>query len=295
MGFGTNFNFIITNDNSRNRYSKFFSQLFTSSIDSALDEGLISDIKVVIEQGPIPKSDRRFMINGWRWHTKSVIRDLNRYKAIISNFLSQTSNSTSTSTTDYNNIRNKQKVQINRVISCHNFVCNFNWKALDRVDSKIFFPWLTTLLPGSAQPLISDILEQHDVINNLVGKIDVLFASLKVEDNISTTISTIHTIDNYLDNVISNVMKIQKLQENIFVPYVAAYVNVKEQDYFNNKVISTLGLLDSQIHLVSMVEAIKDHPEELKLFKAQIPGIAQRLIPLWRNRLYSPKTKCFDE
>ena len=31
-------------------------------------------LKHAIELGPIPQKDRRYIINGWRWHTKSVLR-----------------------------------------------------------------------------------------------------------------------------------------------------------------------------------------------------------------------------
>lgn len=40
-------------------------------------------IKDLIINGPIPEIDRKYLINGWRWHTMSVIRDIQRYIVII--------------------------------------------------------------------------------------------------------------------------------------------------------------------------------------------------------------------
>lgn len=80
----------------------------------------------------------------------------------------------------------------------------------------------------------------------------------------------------------------------MFVPYIAAYVSVKDQDKFNRMVISKLGILESQIHLVSMAEAIQETPKEMKLFQSQIPKVARLLIPVWRNRFYNPRTACLQ-
>ncbi len=42
-----------------------------------------------------------------------------------------------------------------------------------------------------------------------------------------------------------------------------------------NQVISSLGLFNSRVHLVSMAEAVKGDPEEEPKFRRQIPSIAQ--------------------
>jgi hypothetical protein len=41
-----------------------------------------------------------------------------------------------------------------------------------------------------------------------------------------------------------------------------------------------------------MYDAVKDLPEELKIFKTQIPRVAQLTLPIWRSRLYNPKASC---
>ncbi len=46
------------------------------------------------------------------------------------------------------------------------------------------------------------------------------------------------------------VMRSQKLQETIFVPFIAAHVPVKKQEVFNRRVIQKLGLLESQVSYI---------------------------------------------
>lgn len=69
------------------------------------------DIAYEIEKGPVPHNERLYVVHGWRWHTASVIRDVQRF-------------------TD------KVKYAINgdqtKLTNCYNFVYDFNWKALIR-------------------------------------------------------------------------------------------------------------------------------------------------------------------
>ena len=78
------------------------------------------------------------------------------------------------------------------------------------------------------------------------------------------------------------------------MPFVSAYVTKKDQEKFNNRVIRNLGLLDSQVHMVSMNEAIHGNKKEEKLFRSQIPFVVRKLIPVWKKRLYLPRTKWLD-
>jgi hypothetical protein len=95
-----------------------------TSLDKQITE---TNIEKVIEEGPIPSSERQYLINGWRWHTLSVLRDLDRFKTIIHRIKS--------SGVPLSPDNAKLLAQ------CCNFVIGFNWKALLRVESEIFFPW----------------------------------------------------------------------------------------------------------------------------------------------------------
>lgn len=253
---------------------------------------LMVELKNVIEDGPIARIDRDFLINGWRWHTISVIRDLNRFSGIVSDIVTNMSSMINEEDT----FSTTSERDIARVFLCHKFVCDFNYKGLSRVETTLFFPWLTGLLPDSARPLIEDILLQHSLISILSLDIGVICTRLSEDENteVRDVIAEMNAINSSLREMIQCISKIRHTQEAIFVPYIAAYVSSSDQEVFNRKVIRKLGLLDSQVHLVSMAEAIRDEPAEMVSFHKQIPRIAQMMLPLWRKQLYFPKASCLE-
>lgn len=95
-----------------------------TSLDNQITE---TNIDSLIEEGPIPSSEREYLINGWRWHTYSVLRDLERFKAVVHRIKSSGIPLT--------------PVNAKLLSQCCNFVIGFNWKGLLRVESEIFFPW----------------------------------------------------------------------------------------------------------------------------------------------------------
>ena len=87
-------------------------------------------------------------------------------------------------------------------------------------------------------------------------------------------------------------------RENTFlVPAIALIVPESEQKSFNNKVLMSLGILDSRLHLVGMHEAVwkSNNSKEKELFKRAIPSIPQMMIPRWKRNLYEPRTKVLDQ
>jgi hypothetical protein len=237
---------------------------------SALIDGPIDEL---ICNGPIPVKDRIFMINGWRWHTKSVLRDLDRFEKVLH---------------ECSNEKNQTVAIVERLKKCYSFVFAFNWGACMRVERELFFPWLQSLLPQSTKYLFTEVYRQHDSIQSMS-------ASLSQEcSEISTSVNGYKKAFRLLSSLKESALAIQVVQETIFVPYVAAYVKKKDQEKFNSRVISRLGLLESQIHLVSMKEAITGNKNEEGKFREQIPYIARSLIPIWKKRFYHPKSECLE-
>jgi hypothetical protein len=222
-----------------------------------------NDVEKLISQGPIPVKERQFLVNGWRWHTMSVIRDLERFEMVLNYIDLEIKNSKASLQAE------DQSKYADRIRRCNEFVIGFNWKALMRVERELFFPWLQKLLPPSAKALFTEVYNQHDVINSLS---DNLAKECKLCAVDTTAVKRAVQIVLELKR---SACSIQSIQEKTFVPYVASYVNKNEQEKFNRRVISRLGLIDSQAHLVSMTEAIKGVHSEENLFKAQIPKIAQ--------------------
>ena len=229
-----------------------------------------------IEHGPIPMNSRNFRINGWRWHTQAVIRDLKRFEDVLRK--------------SQDNVNLTQRELTDRLLQCHKFVCNFNWAALMRVEREIFYPWLRDLLPEQGRLLAAEFTQSHKVATGLSYRLREEILSVR-HGSPDSFRQTLHTIG----EMRACAQRSQKLQETIFVPFIAAFVPVKEQEVFNRKVIKKLGLLESQVHLVGMREAIAGDKQEQIKFKEQIPRVVQAAIPVWRKTIYVKRTACFEQ
>ena len=128
-----------------------------------------------------------------------------------------------------------------RIMKCHAFVFEFNWRACIRVESELFFPWLQEMLPPSASYHIKNVYEKHE-------RIRVLSKSLKQRCiETATNPSSCRAALALVKDLRECAVAIQNTQESLFVPYIAAYVSKQEQEKFNSKVIKRLGLLESQV------------------------------------------------
>ena len=79
-------------------------------------------------------------------------------------------------------------------------------------------------------------------------------------------------------------------ENSLIIPAIARFVPQREQKKFNDKVIRTLGILDSRLHLVGMHEAVWELNDgrERQFFQEDIPSIPQLMIPRWKRLLYEP-------
>ena len=170
----------------------------------------LSEFRRAIEEGPIPVEERAFMINGWRWHTASVIRDLTRFSKLV-----QVARENVTKTA-FSSDSAEARESFARIQGSYEFVCNFNWKALIRVESDIFFPWLTTLLPSTANALIVDISSQHANIQELSGQISAICQRLVRKDGevmaAPVALREINEIDSKLQTMMECARRIQVVQ-----------------------------------------------------------------------------------
>ena len=60
------------------------------------------------------------------------------------------------------------------------------------------------------------------------------------------------------------------------------------------KSIKKLGLLESQIHLVGMLDTISKQKDESLLFKKQIPKMVRSMIPVWKSTVYAKLSAYLD-
>ena len=143
----------------------------TSKYNSREAEIFILDIERILALGTVPVNDRQFLINGWRWHTASALRDLERYSVVIRKI-------EATSDIDGSDEEDPLVSIKNRVISCYNYVCDYNLKALMKIESELFFPWLQRLLPSASRPLMSEIIQEQAEAKEISKQIGQLCKSL---------------------------------------------------------------------------------------------------------------------
>lgn len=199
-----------------------------------------SNLSNILDDGPINVKNRKFLINGWRWHTASVIYDLRRFRSLLSLILDD-------------NLVEDTAAYVDKVIGCNNFVCGFNLKALLRVETELFFPWLIELLPTTLTNVMKDITEEHKTIKKNTLQIQQSCNKLSSVNGTSNIVIEIKTIDLLLKEMVDCALRIQKVQEDVFVPYISAYVSKDDQEKFNRRVITRLGLLDSQVSHTSII------------------------------------------
>lgn len=249
--------------------------------------------------GPVPTQRRKFVINGWRWHTMSAIRDLDRFSRVIEHLLSGDSNINA--------------AEAARLSGCHEFVFNFNIAGLHRVESELIAPFLRSNLPASVWPSqLDDLLHRHTQVMEYSKQIcslcDSLAASQRNEyrrrsseqDEVSAQTDAslssrqlLLSMGELVYKASTRIEEIKSMQETFFVPLIASHLELDTQEALNRRVVPTLGLLDAQVHLASMRAGIDGDPLEIELFRTQLPAAVHRLMPLW-TRMYASRTRCLE-
>ena len=270
------------------RFDRMRTKLFTSLQDSMNTDTLLKSIK----DGPIPVSEREYIINGWRWHTASVIRDLNRFLDVIKSLESVINeNNIGSDTTDLN-----KAGPVKRLLESYNYVCNFNMKALMKVERDIFFPWLQDLLPRSAGSLMEAILDEHIALNKASASIGSICNSLEritsspvmTASNKKEILSNINRISELVNDLLTSSSRIQKCQEAVFVPYISrAVLLAKEGAVVSSNNISTKVLE----HFANPTPILK--PIKAASFKYSIAPLFVAILVVSTPCSVAYFTKCF--
>lgn len=224
----------------------------------------------------------QFHIQGWRWHTKSLARDVGRLHRLALKTNAKTAE-TLKDGTDY--------------------VVGFNMMGLHKIETTLFFPWMREKLTDGLQEKLELSIDFSSAMNALeadrrtvaqlgenISKKVVLACDTKV--GLSRRSNAIEEVADHLSDLQHLVHRMMFIEDTLLVPAVGAIVPAKEQKSFNNRVLLKLGLLDSRLHLVGMYEAVWEDNDsiEKKLFQQAIPGMSRKMIPRWKRKLYQPKT-----
>jgi hypothetical protein len=242
-----------------------------------------------------PSKADKFYIQGWRWHTLSLIRDSRRLeKYAIGVFQDSTS-----CTRD----------KLDSLQKAADHVINFNLKGLQRIENDVFFPWLREKLinkdmDSNTKKAFQNVMDGVDRDRKQVEEIALsIMLEIKVATDPKSDAIAVETAKTELirksDLLSSMTASIMNREDRFLVPGVMRVVPSNEQKSFNNKVLRNLGIFESRKHLIGMYDAVHDsmygNEEEQLMFVEQIPSVARLMIGRWRRTLYDPAAGMLDE
>ncbi|KAL7576972.1 hypothetical protein ACA910_006727 [Epithemia clementina (nom. ined.)] len=251
---------------------------------SSSEHAVTTILNHLAETSPI--SD--FYIQGWRWHTLSLIRESNRL-AKAATTLQRRGTSAITTKDSF--------------LKAADYVVNFNMRGLHRIEGELFLPWIVKRPTIKEQPreithALKMVIEDLDHIRENVRKHGVLLMEAVNMENLASGSSATSLNNDWLDVVAqqSTLISLQSKHildtaDALLVPLIQRHVSKSEQKAFNNRVIRLLGIWDSRLHLVGMHQATLSLPKERALFQQIIPKFPQSMIPRWKRLLYDPKVE----
>lgn len=177
---------------------KFYSDRLVDAMRKGLDVASSTangdDLESLLVKGIVPKQSRVFLINGWRWHTMSVIRDIERFAKLAE--VSQHSSSS------------KRQEYIDRLYPAYRFAFLFNWRSLRQVEREIFFPWLKLKLPAFAEQEVAKIAHFHDEVQTLCDQLN----SAVIAAAQTSTSSSLEKVQDRLYDLATRARAIQEIQ-----------------------------------------------------------------------------------
>lgn len=259
------------------------------------------------------ESKPNFHVQGWRWHTMSLVRDTRRLERLARRLLSSYDHGDKGAPSDAIN-------------TAAEHVINFNMKGLHRIENDVLFPWLRDHLLQAAtgqkmvggrdrfdvgDPPKEDDSNLGDALRVVLDTIDkerssvcALGEAVREQARIAslpavTTEKRTEALNNVARisaTIYCRTRDIMEKEQSLLVPSVAALIPEREQKSLNNRVIRKLGILDSRLHLVGMHDAVieSNSPTEMDLFELYIPNLPRLMLPRWKRSLYEPKAGVLD-
>ncbi|CAN0339823.1 unnamed protein product [Ectocarpus sp. 6 AP-2014] len=241
------------------------------------------------DDAPVPVDERGFHVNGWRWHSRAVLRDIARFRraALLA----------AEATGGADGGGEKGAAAVERVAKCYGFMWTFSVTKLHNTETSLFFPWLRDLVPKEVLPPLSEFDREREGVVRIGKKIGQFVAEAEraSASKSSSPRAALLRCAELAEELEAKAARLARVQEAAIVPVTAAYATSKQQWKFNDKVIFSLGLVDAQVFLVAMHDAIKSDREEFNKFRKNVPKFARALIPTWRRVLYLPRAGCLED
>jgi hypothetical protein len=265
--------------------------------------------------------DHPFHIQGWRWHSMSLIRDARRLERLsrhLADLLAEWEGGDDDDDDDDDDFDDDDvESGLDALDRAANYVVNFNMAGLFRIQSGPFANFLRGHLcdgeslgrfcPKERRDAAAEAHAFRDLIDAIdhhrVGSEDAgreLYRSAKAASEPSESLRNRRRL---LDDVarssrrlVDHLTSMRDLQEAFVVPAVSRVIPPKAQKSFNGKVLLSLGLLESRLHLVGMHDAVWESGIEAEKdkFEEEIPYFARMMIERWRRTLYIPKAGALD-
>lgn len=229
-------------------------------------------------EGSVPEN--RFYVHGWRWHTMSVIRESKRLQRLALR------------------LDPSREEHLDCLGKAVDYVMGFNQGALRRVET-MFFAWIRQNVDsknnksvGEVVKALNTVLDHLDLESKQISKL-----SLSLTKNKGDGPARIREVAETSSTVSDLTQSMLRREITYVIPTVAQLIPQASQDKFNNRVISTLGVFDSRLHLVHMHEVVAEQKsaDEEKLWKEAIPSFPRSLISRWKRTLYEPKAGCLND
>lgn len=254
----------------------------------------------------LDSEDHYFHIQGWRWHFMSLVRDSRRLERLAKQLLS-TSNcidGSGDNAGDYNG-------GIAVLEQAANHVINFNMAGLFRIHTKISEAFLRKHLceRDSIDPFtdgrnasaeldafrrVVDEFYDYQAQTEKSGK--ALYERARHASTSSNKQKLLSDMAKSSTQLADQLTAMRNLHETLIVPAIAQVVPSKVQKSISNKVLLSLGILESRLHLVGMHDAVWESgvEAEKQMFESEIPYVARVMIERWRSSLYIPKAGGLD-
>jgi hypothetical protein len=113
------------------------------------------------------------------------------------------------------NIQKSESIidELRRIVNCYEFVIDFNWRGLMKVEREIFFPWLSDLLPESSKYYVKQIFDEHSVIINLSEKLKKFCTfNGSTEGEVDVIKQRLRSINEIIMELKESALRIQKAQ-----------------------------------------------------------------------------------